>query len=91
MDKPKIVSDPGILFGKPTIAGTRISVEVILDRIASGDTQKEILENYPRLTAEHIQAVVAYANKVVSKKTRAKSGHKQSTPTVLYTHEISRR
>ena len=43
MDKPKIVSDPKILLGKPIIAGTRISVELILDRITSDMSEKEIL------------------------------------------------
>lgn len=90
MDKPKIVSDPNILFGKPTIAGTRISVEVILDRIGSGMSPKEVLKDYPHLTYEQIEAALAYAGKVMSIKVRVKSNQKQTQPTVLYTHEISR-
>lgn len=90
MENPKIVSDPNILFGKPTIAGTRISVELILDRIAAGMSEKEILEDYPHLTSAQIHTAVAYANKLVSKKTRSKSFKNLTQPTVLYTHEISR-
>ncbi len=84
-----IVSDPNIHFGKPTIKGTRITVEVILDRIAAGMSLKEILEDYPSLTAKHIQTVVSYANDVVSKEKRPKSTTNQPLPIVLYTHEIS--
>lgn len=57
----RIVSDRGILAGKPTVKGTRLSVEFILDRFADGWTEKEVLENYPRLTPEDIRAVFAYA------------------------------
>lgn len=55
-----IVSDKEVLLGKPTIAGTRISVEHIIQLLAQGWTEKQILENYPRLTKEHLQAVFAY-------------------------------
>jgi len=68
MDRPKIVSDPNILLGKPVIAGTRISVELILDRIASGMTEKEILADYPHITCEQIHAAVTYAKKILPKR-----------------------
>ena len=55
-----IVSDKEILLGKPVIAGTRISVEYIIQLLAQGWTEEQILENYPRLTREHLQAVFAY-------------------------------
>ncbi len=57
----RIVSDPDVLVGKPTIKGTRISLELIFDRLADGWTEKEILESYPRLTREDLQAAFAYA------------------------------
>lgn len=60
MIKPQIVSNPKILDGKPIISGTRISVELILDRIASGMSVKEVLKDYPHLTATQIQAAVTY-------------------------------
>lgn len=88
MEKPQIVSDPKILSGKPIIAGTRISVELILDRIASGMSEKEILKDYPHLISKQIQAAVEYAKQVVQK-SPIKPG-KQTDSTILYTHEISR-
>ncbi len=56
----RIISDPKVLVGKPTIKGTRISVELILDRLADGWSEKEILESYPRLKPEDLRAVFAY-------------------------------
>lgn len=90
MDKPKIVSDPKILLGKPIIAGTRISVEFILDRIASGMSEKEILVDYPHITSEQIQAAVTYAKGILPKGSKQKLSQKESSPTILYTHEIPR-
>ncbi len=55
-----IVSDKKILLGKPTIKGTRISVDHILGLLAQGWTEQDILQNYPRLSAKDIQAVFAY-------------------------------
>ena len=57
----KIVSDTDVLLGKPTVKGTRISVEFILERLADGWTEQQILENYPRLTREDLQAIFSYA------------------------------
>lgn len=56
-----ITGDPKVLSGKPVIKGTRLSVEFILERLAMGWTEKDVLENYPRLTREDIQAIYAYA------------------------------
>jgi uncharacterized protein (DUF433 family) len=55
-----IVSDKAILLGKPTIKGTRISVELILELLASGWSEAQILESYPHLTEQHLKAVFAY-------------------------------
>lgn len=55
-----IHSDKAILLGKPVIKGTRLSVEFIIERLASGWTEEQVLENYPRLTKESLQAVFAY-------------------------------
>jgi len=55
-----IISDKGILLGKPTIKGTRISVELILDLLASGWDERQILDSYPSLTPEAIKAVFIY-------------------------------
>lgn len=55
-----IVSDKEILLGKPTIRGTRISVELILELLSTGWTEGMILKSYPQLTSIHLQAVFAY-------------------------------
>jgi uncharacterized protein (DUF433 family) len=57
-----IVSDKDILLGKPTIKGTRLSVEFIIERSANGWTETQLLENYPRLSKESLQAVFAYVH-----------------------------
>ncbi|MCC6760160.1 MAG: DUF433 domain-containing protein [Chitinophagaceae bacterium] len=55
-----IVSDKDVLLGKPTIKGTRLSVEHIIGLLAQGWSEQQILESYPRLTKESIKAVFAY-------------------------------
>lgn len=57
----RITFDPGILGGKPIIKGTRISVEIILEWIASGASRNDILRKYPHLTAEDLEQALAYA------------------------------
>ncbi len=52
-----IVSDKDILLGKPVIKGTRISVEHIINLLAQGWDEQQIIDNYPRLTKESLQAV----------------------------------
>jgi len=55
-----IVSDKDVLVGKPTIKGTRISVDHIVSLLAQGWSEDKILENYPRLTSESLKAVFSY-------------------------------
>ena len=55
-----IVSDQNILLGKPTIKGTRISVELILELFSLGWTETQILESYPSISGESIRAVFSY-------------------------------
>jgi len=57
----RITANPQILGGKPIIRGTRISVEFILDLLASDVSEDEILEDYPHLTKNDIQACLKYA------------------------------
>lgn len=59
----KIISNPKILGGKPCIKGTRISVEIILEWIASGASIKEISLTFPNLTEEAITQAIIYASK----------------------------
>jgi uncharacterized protein (DUF433 family) len=55
-----IISDNQILLGKPTIKGTRISVELVLELFAAGWTEAQFLESYPTISAESLRAVFAY-------------------------------
>jgi uncharacterized protein (DUF433 family) len=57
----KIIVNPKILGGKPVIRGTRITVEFILELLASDVSEKEILEDYPHLTKDDIHACLKYA------------------------------
>ena len=61
----RIVSDPTILGGKPIIKGTRISVEMIMEWIASGASRDDILKSYPHLSTEDVQQVTGYAAQAV--------------------------
>ncbi len=56
-----IHSDSQILLGKPSVKGTRLSVEFLLGLFAAGWTQQQVLENYPTLTPEALRAVFAFA------------------------------
>ena len=60
-----ITSDPKVMMGKPVIAGTRITVEHILEELAEGSSIEELLESHPRLTREAVQAALAYALEVL--------------------------
>ncbi len=61
MNESLIVSDPAVMMGKPTIAGTRITVELILEKLASGETIEQLLEAHPRLTRPAILAAFDFA------------------------------
>ena len=60
--KERIVIDSEILVGKPVIKGTRLAVEFVIDLLAQGWNESEILRNYPGLTRNDIQACLAYAS-----------------------------
>jgi uncharacterized protein (DUF433 family) len=57
----RITSDPGILGGKPIVRGTRISVELILEWIASGATRDDIVRKHSQLTPADVEQALAYA------------------------------
>ncbi|HZU69930.1 MAG TPA: DUF433 domain-containing protein [Ktedonobacteraceae bacterium] len=63
---PRIVSKPGILYGKPVIEGTRLSVEVLLQNLASGYTRDDLLDAYPFLAPEDITAAIEYAARLAA-------------------------
>ncbi len=60
-----IISDPGILGGKPVIEGTRLSVEHILGLLARNMSHREIVKAYPVLTVEDVNGVLEYAAKAL--------------------------
>ncbi len=55
-----------IMFGKPVIKGTRLPVELLLEKLAYGYTEEKLVEEYPFITKEDIQAALLYASKVLS-------------------------
>ena len=57
----RIEINPKVMLGKPVIRGTRITVELILRKLGEGATQQDLLEAYPRLTRQDIQAAITYA------------------------------
>ena len=62
---PRIVLDPSVLAGKPVIRGTRISVNLVLELLASGWNESTILNEYPGLEHEDILACIRYAQEIV--------------------------
>ncbi len=61
MKKQLIQSDPAVMMGKPVIADTRITVELILEKLAAGESVEQILEAHPRLTLGGVQAALEFA------------------------------
>lgn len=57
----RIEIDPAVMLGKPVIRGTRISVELILRKLAEGAKETDLLDAHPRLTPEDVKAALAYA------------------------------
>jgi uncharacterized protein (DUF433 family) len=64
-----IESNPKIMFGKPVIKGTRITVELILEKLATGESVEAILSSYPHLSREQVLACVDFAKKSLSLET----------------------
>lgn len=64
----RIEKNPRVMLGKPVIRGTRIPVELILRKLSEGATEAELLDAYPRLTREDIQAAIGYAADTVAHK-----------------------
>lgn len=60
-----IESNPNILSGKPVVAGTRITVELILDKLGAGESIEQILEAYPRLTRKDVLSAISFASEAL--------------------------
>lgn len=62
---PLIISDPAIMMGKPVISGTRITVELILEKLGSGESIEQLLTAYPHITREAINAAIYFASQAL--------------------------
>ena len=89
--KKIITQNPKILGGKPIIAGTRMSVESVLELLASGMEVNEILKEYPFLKKEYIQAAIKYATKLVGKTESYTFDTAKNAVNQVAAHEIRRR
>ena len=65
MSETLIICDPAIMLGKPVIAGTRLTVELILEKLAAGQTIEDLLADHPRLTREGVLAALSFAADVL--------------------------
>jgi uncharacterized protein (DUF433 family) len=61
MTEPLIMCDPAVMLGKPVVVGTRVTVELILEKLAAGETFEQLLEAHPRLTRPVILAALNFA------------------------------
>ena len=59
MTTERIDINPAVMMGKPVIRGTRITVELLLRKLAEGSSEAELLQDYPHLTAQDVRAAVA--------------------------------
>ncbi|MEO8231221.1 MAG: DUF433 domain-containing protein [Ignavibacteriota bacterium] len=72
MNENYIISNPEIMMGKPTIAGTRITVELILERLKAGDSISQIISSYPLLNEEKIKATLFWELKIILNEVKEK-------------------
>ena len=62
-EKSLIESNPSVMMGKPVIKGTRITVELILEKLSAGETIEQLLESHPRLTKDSVYAALEFATR----------------------------
>ena len=65
MNDSQIISDPAVMMGKPVVAGTRITVDLILEKMASGETIEQIVGAHPRLTRQSVLAALDFASRAL--------------------------
>ncbi len=63
--KANVISNPQVMMGKPVIEGTRITVELILEKLAAGESVEQIIQSHANLSREAIQAALAFAAKAM--------------------------
>lgn len=79
MAQQLIISDPKIMMGQPVVAGTRITVDLILEKLSAGNTFEQLLQEHRRLTGEGIQAALSFAREAIT----ARAVHPPVEDTVL--------
>jgi uncharacterized protein (DUF433 family) len=62
----RIIIDPQICNGRPVVAGTRITVQTVLEFLAAGDSAADVIEEYPSLTQEDVNACLGWASRLMS-------------------------
>ena len=62
MPEPLITCNPAVMLGKPVIAGTRITVELVLEKLGAGESIDDLLRDYPHVSREGILAALRYAH-----------------------------
>jgi uncharacterized protein (DUF433 family) len=65
MTQQIIVSNPKVMMGKPVVSGTRITVELILEKLSAGESFEDLLKSHPRLTKEGMQAALSFAREAL--------------------------
>lgn len=65
MQRQLVRSDPSVMMGKPVIAGTRVTVESILEKLAAGESIEQMLEEHPRLSREAVLAAISFASEAL--------------------------
>ena len=65
MPEKMIQSSPSVMMGKPVVAGTRVTVELILEKLGTGETVDQIIEEHPRLTREGVLAAVRFGGEAL--------------------------
>ena len=80
MREELIQADPSIMMGKLVIAGTRITVELILKKLAAGETIEQMLAAHPRLTREATQAALASARSCLAMDIQERTGKTTENP-----------
>lgn len=65
MNQQMIISNPKIMMGQPVVSGTRITVDLILEKLSAGETFEQLLDAHPRLTREGIQAALLFAREAL--------------------------
>ena len=72
--RERIVADPQVMLGKPVVRGTRITGELILEKLAAGESVDDLLVAYPRLARDDVQAALAYAAETLRSETIVGNG-----------------